>query len=61
MKRLNKKHNIAVVYVNNTKELGYQHQHELKNSILEPFTSLPDKQIYTNLLNRQINYIMTRH
>lgn len=49
MKKLNKKHNVAVVYVNNSKDLGFEHYHQLKNSILEPVTSLADKQLYTTL------------
>lgn len=62
-KNLTKKHNVSVVYTNNTRDASQITKvTDLKNLVHEPLTWAVDKQIYA-CQNQEgsINYVIVRH
>ena len=63
LKNLTKKHNVSVVYTNNTRDASQITKvTDLKNLVHEPLTWAVDKQIYANQNQEgSINYFIIKH
>ena len=62
-KNLTKKHNVSVVYTNNTRDANLITKvTDLKNLVHEPLSWAVDKQIYANQMpDGSTNYVIIKH